>query len=195
MYEIQDLKEIYFKLQTLQTIDEQENKAMKKHKVKIPKGYTLVNETKTVIDGFMTITLGLEPIPMERSIKKELPKTWEELLPEIQISYVVSSDGMMWKFNKGGDCENMIGFPTEELARADAAFRKLIQLRDYYNGGWVPDWTDNSKLKYCIYICDDDACSSSFMCERHVLAFKSAEIEEKFRINFRNLIETAKPLL
>ena len=46
---------------------------MKKHKVKIPKGYTLVNETKTKIDGFMTITLGLEPIPVYQAIKKQEP--------------------------------------------------------------------------------------------------------------------------
>ena len=142
---------------------------MKKHKVKIPKGYILVNETKTVIDGFMTITLGLEPTPTEVPIKKELSKTWDEYC-EITEPFKKDYNGQM------------------------TALRRLIELRDYYNDGWVPNWK-NCSNKYCIFNRSGTIMDITEGVICHILVFKTDKLRDKFHLNFTELIEIAKPLL
>ena len=149
----------------------------KKHKVKIPKGYILVNESKTKIDGFMTITLGLEPISMEQP-KKDLPETWEEYLSiENKCRPSIS---------------NLIVPPKYSMAFKSLA--RLIELRDHYNDGWEPDWRLDSG-KYIIYITSNSISAICLSNTAHVLAFKTEELRDEFLSNFRDLIEIAKHLL
>ena len=136
---------------------------MKKHKVKIPDGYEVESDNVTGnIHGTKFITITCKPI------KKELPKTWEE--------YYVYKERQM---------ANDIIVPTR-YAKEFEALAKLVELRDYYNDGWEPDWEDTKQDKYII----------NFMNQgMRVLTFKTFELEQKFFKNFRDLIETAKPLL
>ena len=89
------------------------------------------------------------------------------------------------------------GYPTQELADAAEALRRLLFLRDYYNEGWQPNW-DDSSLKYIVYIKVDNGYN--FIIDYRakyprVLHFKSKEIAEKFLEEQRELLEIAKPLL
>ena len=85
-------------------------------------------------------------------------------------------------------------FKSEELAEAFIALQQLILIRDIYNEGWEPDWNDNS-LKYIIYYNENEITINWYYNISMVLAFKTAELRDKFLNNFKPLIEKAKPLL
>lgn len=89
---------------------------------------------------------------------------------------------------------NFNGYPSYELAMAAEALQKLLFLRDYYNEGWQPDWT-NDKWKYFIEYYRDEFCINRSCGYSRVLAFKSKEIIDKFLEEQKKLLEIAKPLL
>ena len=41
------------------------------------------------------------------------------------------------------------GYPTQELADASEALRRLLFLRDYYNEGWQPNWKKREGNEIC----------------------------------------------
>lgn len=89
---------------------------------------------------------------------------------------------------------NGLELPDEKTAKAFEALAKLIWLRDHYNEGWRPDWTDNSVkhlvsiLRNRMYYDNSRNCSS-------IMSFKSKEIVDKFMKDQEELLEIAKPLL
>lgn len=97
------------------------------------------------------------------------------------------------------DEEGFKGYPSQELADASEALRRLLFLRDYYNEGWQPDFSKETKnTKYCI---SKDA-SGRFMKYdyynydfNNVLIFKSKQIRSKFWDEQLELMKIAKPLL
>ncbi|MCH8067830.1 MAG: hypothetical protein IID16_00955 [Candidatus Marinimicrobia bacterium] len=141
---------------------------MKKHKVKIPEGYEIENTSTTAPPT--SITINLKPI------KKELPKTWKEFI------------------NIKGRFHCNLQTKSNCLPNEFTALYKLTKLRDYYNDKWEPDWTNN-QAEYTIHICDNAIQKGSIRNESHVLAFKNPDLRDEFLSNFRDLIETAKPLL
>ena len=86
------------------------------------------------------------------------------------------------------------GYPTQELADASEALRRLLFLRDYYNEGWQPDW-NTSGFKQCIELEGKVVCGRDHAYSSRVLTFKSGEIRDKFLEEQRELLEIAKPLL
>ena len=89
------------------------------------------------------------------------------------------------------------GYPTQELADASEALRRLLFLRDYYNEGWQANWNDTS-LKHIIYMKVEGGWN--FLIDSRskyprVLHFKSEEIAKKFIKEQKELLEIAKPLL
>lgn len=74
------------------------------------------------------------------------------------------------------------------------ALCQLIQLRDCYNDGWIPDWTKVYD-KYCIYPTKNYICIGINTCVSRILAFKTEAIRDEFLNNFKDLIEIAKHLL
>ena len=94
---------------------------------------------------------------------------------------------------------NDLEAPSKELADAVVALLKLLFLRDYYNEGWQPDFSKETKnTKYCI---SKDA-SGRFMKYdyynydfHNVLIFKSKQIRGKFWDEQLELMKIAKPLL
>ena len=97
------------------------------------------------------------------------------------------------------DKEEFGGYPSQDLANAAEALRRLLFLRDYYNDGWQPDFSKETKnTKYCI---SKDA-SGRFMKYdyynydfNNVLIFKSKQIRSKFWDEQLELMKIAKPLL
>jgi len=86
------------------------------------------------------------------------------------------------------------GYPTQELADASEALRRLLFLRDYYNEGWQPDW-NTSGFKQCIELEGEVVCGRDHAYSSRVLAFKSGEIRDNFLKDQKELLEIAKPLL
>ena len=153
----------------------------KKYKVEIPEGYEVIETVEHRYreafpndsnEHITHITVNL------KKSKKELPKSWEEYL---RIE------------NK---CRPTIGnlIIRPKYQEAFKALGKLIELRDHYNDGWEPDWK-NEDIKYHIFYRNDKIVTGESRHENEVLSFKSKEIRNEFFSNFRELIQTAKPLL
>ena len=152
----------------------------KELKIQVPEGYEIDRENST----FEKIVFKI----------KELPKSWEDLMTV--KGYCVST------YSKIEDCseefytykENKNLFPTKEEAEACLALAQLCQLRDRYNDGWKPDWKKDND-KYTIIYSSDKIDTSFSVYSQRILSFKTVELRDKFLENFRDLIETAKPLL
>lgn len=86
------------------------------------------------------------------------------------------------------------GYPTQELADASEALRRLLFLRDYYNEGWQPDWNDNA-TKYSIEVEVGEIVGRNHHCNARIMSFKTNDVRNKFLEEQRELLEIAKPLL
>ncbi len=85
-------------------------------------------------------------------------------------------------------------FASKELAEAAVALAQLSQLRQIYRQGWEPNWEDDS-LNFVIDKCKEEVTGDVYHYMNHFLAFQSGEVRDKFLHNFKDLIETASPLL
>jgi hypothetical protein len=127
--------------------------------------------------------------------EKELPKSWDEL-GEIDGWYVDTYSEVIdmnsVKTKRQYDCTNL--FATKKQAEASIALAQLSQLMKVYNNGWVADWKSN-KDKHVIYFNEDNLIKSINNYNSRFLSFKDEKTRDLFLENFRELIETAKPLL
>jgi hypothetical protein len=145
-----------------------------------------------VVDGVLNVTFK----PQER----KLPKTWEEFCEMYPIkegecyiglySNIVEIDEPIDKRRYEEDRNLLHDYATAE---AVLALCQLIQLRNAYNGDWVPDWTDEER-KYTIDFYEDEIWSGEVGNTPSILHFKSKELRDEFLRNFRPLIEKLKPL-
>ena len=153
----------------------------KEFKIQAPEGYEIDKEKST-----------FEKIVFKK-VEKELPKSWEDLYEVggwfVDFHSDVVTSGSM---RTGDSVKNR--FPTKEEAEACLALAQLCQLRDRYNDGWKPDYKDNN-VKYLLYYWGDTITKSRTTGASNLLVFKTEELRDKFLENFRDLIETAKPLL
>lgn len=154
----------------------------KEMKIEVPAGYMIDKEKST-----------FEKIVFKK-IERELPKSWEEL-HMIKGWFVENGSGIYEFENCFTISKNRNLFPTKEEAEACVALAQLCQLRDRYNDGWKPDWNNGKEYKYSIVINNGRPFVETYFNVQKVLSFKTKELRDKFLENFRDLIETAKPLL
>ena len=83
---------------------------------------------------------------------------------------------------------------SKEYAEAFLALMQLIRFRDIWNEGWIADWGDGCK-KYTIVLHENRITLSAIIGTSTLLVFKTEVLRAKFLETFRDLIETAKPLL
>lgn len=160
----------------------------KEFKVEVPYGYEIDKENST----FEFIKF--------KPIENKLPKTWEEYceMHEVQIGeswingYSEVCSSIETNFRDYESSKNLL--PNVIYSKAMLALCQLIQLRDYYNNGWVPNWTNNDD-KYVICTRRGNMTITVMWYTQHILSFKSIELCNEFLNNFRHLIEIAKPLL
>lgn len=139
----------------------------------------------------------------QRKIERELPKTWDEFCkthPIKEDEYYLSCNGDgISAFGKHPDLSrdprHRDILPNKETAEAFVALMQLIQLRNCYNGDWVPDWNDESRLKSVIVNNGGKDLRTHSITTNYVLTFKSEELRDQFLENFGDLIEIAKPLI
>lgn len=93
------------------------------------------------------------------------------------------------------DKEEFGGYPSQELANAAEALRRLLFLHDYYNEGWQPDWKNPDVIKHTIEVFSNELRKSGNYTLQQLLVFKTKEIRDKFLEEQRELLEIAKPLL
>lgn len=154
----------------------------KEMKIQVPEGYEIDKEKST-----------FEKIVFKK-VENELPKSWEDL-GVIRGFYVnAHSEARDFECCTNKD-SNKNTFPTKKEAEACLALAQLCQLRDRYNDGWKPNWKDDNQFKWCIDFFQDVVRKTAILFVRRTLTFKTEELRDKFLENFRDLIETAKPLL
>ena len=155
----------------------------KEFKIQVPEGYEIDKEKST-----------FEKIVFKK-VERELPTRWEEL--DIVKGFYVDSLSNIDKTGEETCAEEYRRntFPTKEEAEACLALAQLCQLRDRYNDGWRPDWDDGGEQKYAIKIENNKTVKYILTSTSSVLSFKSVNLRDEFLENFRDLIETAKPLL
>ena len=161
---------------------------MSKVTIEIPPGYELVQTGKGMWE--------------QRKIERDhLPKTWEEFCEMDPVKgrerYINDFSDILALTNKSTKREpfrdrNLL--PNLETTQAVLALCQLIQLRNFYNGDWVPDWS-NGADKWVIAPCCDHVEIYPVTMSSRVLSFKTKEICGQFLENFRDLIEIAKPLI
>lgn len=161
---------------------------MKEVKISIPKGYVIDKENST-----------FECIKFK---KANFPKTWKEfckMYPAKDDEVFIDSNSKIqelriWEERRDPLVDANL-LPNKEYAEAMLALCQLIQLRDYYNEGWQPDWTDRTQSKYCIIIYNNGTDFHTSCYISHILAFKTEKIRNEFLSNFKDIIEKAKILL
>lgn len=154
---------------------------MKQIKIDVPKGYEVDFEESNLKIGLIKF----------REVKKELPKSWNEL-KYIQ-GYYMDFDCTLHNFKGEPTKYDKNVFGTEEQAEASIALAQLSQLREVYRQGWKPDWNDNKK--YGIILHRDKFIKTTCYEHSHFLVFQTEEIRDLFFENFKDLIEQAKPLM
>jgi hypothetical protein len=85
-------------------------------------------------------------------------------------------------------------FPEREDCDAVLALAQLMQLRDVYNQGWVPDWNDNIE-KFAICNECNEIKPITTVCHNKILTFQTPEIRAVFMDNFMGYLCIAKRLL
>jgi len=122
----------------------------------------------------------------------ELPKRWDEL-GEVEGFYVDrDSDVIDVSCGDSHDFNRNL-FPTSEQAEASIYLAMLMQLRDVYREGWLPDWTD-ARTKVCLLLeCGDWNLYTNYdlSCP---FSFQTKERAELFLENFGDYLEKVKPL-
>lgn len=164
----------------------------KERKITAPEGCEITKVE--LVDGVAVITF--------REKERELPKSWEEFceMHPIQKGECYISDSytpcyLSQQKRKAKYDLNVL--PDRATAEAVLALCQLIQLRNAYNGDWVPYWKDLTEQKFVI---EFTALSDDFVTKKikyqhaSILYFKSKELCDEFLRNFRNLIEKIKPL-
>jgi hypothetical protein len=161
----------------------------KERKIAAPEGCEI--EKVEIVDGEAVVTF--------REKERKLPKSWDEFCDMFPIKntecYIDSSSKICQTgyYNRLATTENSL--PDRDTAEAVLALCQLIQLRNAYNGEWVPNYNDYTQKKYVIVFDENELLAvSTNSCASRLLIFKTKELRDEFLRNFRPLIEKLKPL-
>lgn len=167
----------------------------KERKITAPNGCEI--ENVKIVDGMAVVTF--------REKERKRPKSWEEFMTMFptKIPYIFAikpntdldptQDYLIPYHNR---LVEIMGEFTGDRATAEAvlALCQLVQLRNCFNGDWVPDWDDGAEKKYCIEFVYGDISACTNCISPLSLYFKTEELRDEFLRCFRDLIEKLKPL-
>ena len=104
-------------------------------------------------------------------------------------------DALEWLRKNDGCDEFDNNYPKKENVFCFEALKKLVILRDYYNEGWQPDWSNSKQTKYTIEVYLDEMWCDNYTTVKKILSFRTDKIRDKFLEEQKELLEIAKPLL
>lgn len=162
----------------------------KERKITAPEGCEI--EKVEIVDGVAVVTF--------KEKERKLPKSWEAFCDMFpikegesyinEISVIIERDDNL---DRLPDCDKLC-LPDRATAEAVLALCQLVQLRNAYNGDWVPDWTNDNETKFVIRFLNNEIYETIGYESPTPLYFKSKELRDEFLENFRPLIEKLKPL-
>lgn len=163
----------------------------KERKITAPEGCEI--EKAEIVDGVAVVTF------KEKELK--LPKSWEEfceMYPIKRGECYINEEGNIYD-RLVGDHRKLVAdkstCPNRATVEAVLALCQLIQLRDCYNGDWVPDWKNAHENKYTIAFFKSELYEELYQhTASSPLFFKTKELRDKFLLYFRPLFEKLKPL-
>ena len=161
---------------------------MKETKIEIPAGCEV--EKTEITDGALVVTF--------KKKEPRLPKSFEafcEMNPRKESEYYIDVDSYIEE-SAGGTRQRLKDknlLPDRETAEAVLALCQLIQLRNCYNGDWVPNWLSNTN-KYVIDCNSHEFTTTTYWTTPVLLYFETEELRDEFLRNFCDLIEKLKPL-
>ena len=166
----------------------------KERKITAPEGCEI--EKVELVDGVAVVTF--------KEKERKLPKSWEqfcEMFPCSEKEYFISSLSQIVQRIEDESCSNkrhnetdMCTLPDHATAEAVFVLCQLIQLRNCYNGDWVPNWGDYFQDKYTIEFHGNEIFCDTVTRNSTILYFKSDDLCDEFLRNFRPLIEKLEPL-
>ena len=151
---------------------------MKNLKITAPEGYE-IDKTNSTFENIVF-----------KPIKKELPKSWEEL--SSFEGFIYNGTIILTEKNYIPCHANRRFFATKEQAEASIALAQLSQLREVYRDGWKPE---DGVERYIIIFQNNKIVKDWAKYYGYFLSFQSTEVRDLFLENFRSLIEQAKPLM
>ena len=163
----------------------------KEKKITAPDGCEI--EKVELVDGVAVVTF--------KEKERKLPKSWEEFCDMVPIydgeCYIQANsdiekrdENVSNRWHEGD--RNLL--PDSATAEAVLALCQLIQLRNAYNGDWVPDWEDDNETKFVIRFLNNEIYRTIGYESPTPLCFKTKELRDQFLENFGDLIEKSKPL-
>lgn len=146
----------------------------------------------------------LKEIALQAFSEKELqnlPKSWKEYceinpLLDIGKEFFLPIDGtptaIPQKYSR-----YVYSFTMSSKKRAEqfVVLNKLLQIRDYYNQGWEPNWNDVKQEKFVIGFKYNKLFREVFYNLMFTFAFKTCELRNEFFNNFKEDLEFIKEFL
>lgn len=123
----------------------------------------------------------------------ELPKRWYEL-GVVEGFYVNEYCEPEEIINTSVCEESRSTFPTSDQAEASIYLAMLMQLRDVYREGWLPDWGDEDESKHCLVLEENQWRHMALETFSETFSFQTKERAELFLENFGDYLEKVKPL-
>lgn len=163
---------------------------MKETKITAPDGCEI--EKVEIIDGVAVVTF--------REKERKLPKSWEEFCKmypikagECYMSATSNINEIRTVGIRSSTTDRYI-LPDRATAEAVLALCQLVQLRNCYNGDWVPDWTSVDRKWMIVFSKNTIETTTCTYIAASELYFKSEELRDEFLRYFRPLIEKLKPM-
>lgn len=116
----------------------------------------------------------------ENELITQLPASYSEYLKVAKIK-------ANWK--------TTIHFTTIKQANQLEVLCRLIQIRDYYNQNWTPNWLDSDEDKYVISTNRNELYTFTSWFTNYIFAFKTRELRDEFFTNFKTQLKLIKEFL
>lgn len=145
------------------------NSETKELKIEIPEGYEVDKENST-----------FEKIVFKKVEEKLTYEKIANKLFQYKKQYYIAGDGSIMETSIGWLCPNTAS-TIEQLQRL-LALNKLMNVANYLNDGWEPDWNDRTQPKYFIYCNTSDktlVIDHNTYFNYGVVYFKSIELAEQ----------------
>lgn len=133
---------------------------------------------------------------------KTLPISWKEyceINPYLtkDKEFFLAPDGTITNIPHRyyGRVDFVLAMSSKKRAEQFVVLNKLLQIRDYYNQGWEPNWDNSAETKYSISTHSNELTKFTHWFSNRLFAFKTEKLRDEFFANFKQDLEFIKEFL